>query len=272
MSALRAVSVWIVAFALAVALAALFATLTVYQLTSEDTGERILRRSIAATTDIDAALPRIEADLDRLTTGDSPETATVPNFPIQAELTREEATTLRGGELRDVILDRAAHKLYTVGGDAWTEGDPQANRNIERVSTTGAIDYGLGFVRDSTNAVFLVLAVILAVVAIGMTAVLLVVLPWDMRLLGAGSVAVVAGLPGLAAAVAVRFVFRTADDEGDPFVKAMLDLGVDSMWVPIRNFAVLSLFGFLLIIIATTLLWWGARHRPAGSPALDTQS
>jgi hypothetical protein len=84
----------------------------------------------------------------------------------------------------------------------------------------------------------------------------------------AGGVALFSALPLLATAVALRFVFRSADEEGDPFVKAMLDLGVDSMSVPIRNALAVSLFGLLVLIMATAILWWSARQAPPGAGPL----
>lgn len=270
MSVLRTASVWLAALVLAAFLAAFLLTITAVQLTSEDTGQRVLRRSLAATTGIDDVMPRIESDLDRLSESGGGGSVTVPGFPIAVTLTAEEAADLRGAELRDLILDRAAAKLYDEGGSAWASADPEADREIERVSAAGAMDYGLGFVRDSTNTVFLVMAVLLAIIVIGIAGVLLVILPWDMRLLVSGGVALLAGLPLLAGAVALRFVFRTANDDGDPFVQALLDLGVDSMWVPIRNSFVISSFGFMLVLIATALLWWTSRNAPGGRTALDT--
>jgi hypothetical protein len=261
---LRTASVWVSAFVLGVFITAFFLTITAYQLTSDNTGQRILRRSVAVTTDIDAALPGIEGSLDGLEVEGEGQPVTVPGFPIPVELTAEEVRTLRGNDLREAILDRAAARLYDEGGDAWAAGDPEAARDIESVSTAGAIDYGLGFVRDSTNTVLIIVAVLLAIIVLGMAGVLLAILPWDMRLLLAGGIAVFAGLPSLAGAVAVRFIFRTADADGDPFVEGMLDLGVDAMWVPIRNFLALSILGFMLIVLATLLLWWTSRHAPPG--------
>ena len=271
MDVLRTAAVWVAAFVLAFFLAAFFLTLSAFELTSDDTGQDILRRSIAISTDIDAVLPGIETNLDALATeGDSP-TITVPGFPIPVELTREEAATLRGVPLRQRILDDAARLLYDDGGSAWAAGDLEAKREGERISTAGAIDYGFSFISDSTNTALLIVAVLLAIIVVGLAGVLMVVLPWDMRILVAGGIIAFAALPSLAAAVGLRFVFRTADDEGDPFVAGMLDLGVDAMWVPIRSFLVLSVLGMALIIIATLLLWWTSRlSPPPDKSALDT--
>ena len=272
MNVLRTATVWVAAFVLALFLTAFLLTLTAFQLTSDDTGKDILRRSVAISTDIDAVLPGIEADLDTIAAeGDSP-TVTVPGFPIPVELTHEETATLRGTDLRERILDEAAQRLYDDGGSAWAAADVEANRDVERVSTAGTIDYGLGFIRGSTNTLLLIVAVLLAIIVVGLAGVLMVILPWDMRILVAGGITVFAALPSLAGAVGLRFIFRTADAEGDPFVEGMLDLGVDAMWVPIRSFLVLSVFGIVLILLATLLLWWTSRLSPPGQSALDAPS
>jgi hypothetical protein len=269
---LRTASVWVAAFVLAVFLSAFLAALTAYQLTSEDTGKRILERSVVVTTEIDTLLPAIEEDLDQRVDSGVAETVTVNRFPIAISLTREEATNLRGAALRDRIVELAADKLYDDGGGAWSSTDPAAVRNIERVSAAGAINYGLGWIRDSTNLILLVLVVLLALMTLTMAAMTMAIMPWDMRLLVMGGVGLLAGLPALAGAVAVRFMFRTADAEDDPFVEGMLDIGVDAMWVAIRNALVVSVVGFALVMIASGLLWWLSRQSqpPAGRTALDT--
>ncbi|HUF52645.1 MAG TPA: hypothetical protein VMR52_02575 [Dehalococcoidia bacterium] len=268
---LRTASVWIAAFVLAVFLGAFLAALTAYQLTSEGTGKRILQRSVVVTTEVDALLPAIEEDLEVRTSSGVPETVTVRNFPIAVQLTRDEARNLRGPALRDRIVTLAADKLYEDGGGAWASGDPAATPAVERFSAAGAINYGLGWIRDSTNLGLLVLAVFLALMTLTMAVMTMAIMPWDMRLLVAGGVSLLAGLPLLAGAVAVRFVFRTADAEGDPFVQRMLDIGVDAMWVAIRNALVMCLVGFALVLIASALLWWISRQSPhTGQSALDT--
>jgi hypothetical protein len=269
---LRTASVWVAAFVFAVFLSAFLAALTAYQLTSEGTGKRILERSVVVTTEIDTLLPAIEEDLDTRVSSGVADTVTLNRFPIAVTLTREEATNLRGGELRDRIVELAADRLYDDGGGAWSSGDPTATRNIERASAAGAINYGLGWIRDSTNLILFVLVVVLALMTLTMAGMTMAIMPWDMRLLVMGGVGLLAGLPALAGSVAVRFVFRTADAEGDPFVEGMLDIGVDAMWVAIRNALVVSLVGFLLVMIASGLLWWLSRQSqpPTGRTALDT--
>jgi hypothetical protein len=269
-STVRTVSAWGLAAILVFFLAALLASITATQLTSEDTGKRVLRRSVAVMADIDATLPRIESELHANAAATESPTVQVPSFPILVTLTREEAQALSGNDLRERLLDDSADKLYSDGSAAWSSGDPEATRSIERVSTAGVVDRGLGLVRDKAHTGFLVLTLLLAVIVAGMVIGLVVALPRDARLVVLGGVTLASSLPLLAAAVAMRFAFRTADADGDPFVDGMLSIGADSMWVPIRNFFTIALLGAGLLITGLLLIWWEAKRMPRGGHLADT--
>lgn len=270
MSTVRTASAWGLAAILVFFLAGLLTSITATQLTSEDTGKRVLRRSVAVMADIDATLPRIEAELRANAEGTESPTIQVPNFPILVTLTREEAQALSGNELRQRLLDDSTDRLYSDGSSAWSSGDPDATRSIERVSTAGAVDRGLGLVRDKAHTGFLVLTVLLALIVAGMVVGLVVALPRDARLVVLGGITLASSLPLLAAAVALRFAFRTADADGDPFVDGMLSIGADSMWVPIRNFFTVALLGAGLLITGLLLLWWEAKSLSKGGRLADT--
>ena len=270
MTGLRSVSVWLVAFLLAVVVAAFFTAISAAQLTGEETGGRILRRSVAVTTNIDAALPGIEKRLSEEPAFNEGGNVVVPDFPIAVELTPGEAETLRGAELRDRILDESAARLYDEGGGAWAANDPGADRNIERFSTAGAVNESLNLVRDDWHTVFVVIAVLLGIIALLMAGAIFIALPWDGRLLALGGVGVIAALPPLAAAVALRFAFRTADTDGDLFLEGLADVGADSMWVPIRNFFTLAVLSFLVLSAGSLLLWWESRNVSVDGGWADT--
>ena len=150
---------------------------------------------------------------------------------------------------------------------AWAS-DSEATRDLQRVSAAGALNDGLGQVHDSIHAVLFVLTILIGIIAFGLTVALFLAVPWDARLLVLGAVGVLAALPMLAAAVALRFAFRTAGPDTDPFVNGMFDIGADGMWVPIRNFFTLTVVALGVMLIGTLLLWWEAKyvhvqHQPA---------
>jgi hypothetical protein len=269
-STLRTASAWGLAAVLVFFLTAFLVAVTASQLTSADTGKRVLRRSVAVMTEIDATLPKIEADLHANAEVTESPTLQVPDFPILVTLPREEARTLSGNDLRQRLLNESANRLYDDGSSAWSSGDPEARRSVERVSTAGLVDRGLGTVRDTRHTVFLVLAIALGAIVLGMVVALAFALPRDARLVVLGGVTLASSLPLLAAAVALRFAFRTAEADGDPFVEGMLTIGADSMWVPIRNFFTMALLGAGLLMTGLLLLWWEARRLSRGGRLADT--
>jgi hypothetical protein len=259
-SIVRTASVWFLAVLFASSLAAFFAALSAAQLTTAETGERILRRAVAVSTDLDAAMPGIQEKLLENANATREPTLQVPDFPIPVRLTREEAQTLTAPQLRDRILDESAAILYERGMSPWSEGDPDANRDLQRVSAAGALNEGLGQVHDTTHSALVVLAVLLGIITLGLALALFISVPWDARLLVLGGAGLLAGLPLLAAAVALRFAFRTAGPDTDAFVNALFDIGADGMWVPIRNYFTLTMVSLGVMAAGTLLLWWEARY------------
>jgi len=258
-SFLRVASQWLVGFLLAVVLTAFFVLIAAVQLSSEETGTRAHRRSVATLTEIDRLIPGIEADLD-LTEVSPDQTVQVPGFPFPVLLTADEAQTLRGADLRERVLDSAAALLYEDGMEMWAAADPDAVQRIDRVSTTGALKTGMGLASDSWNTRFVIVAILLGVLALLLAAgLMLAVRDWNMRFVALGSVVIAAGLPCLAAAIGVRFVFNTAKTDADTFVTDMLDLGIDSAWVAIRDYLTISALGFVVAGLGALGAWLQGR-------------
>ena len=259
-SFLRLASQWLAGILLTVALMAFFVLVAGVQLTSEETGTRVHRRAVATLTDIDAILPSIEAGLGEGATSIQSGAVLVPDFPIPVELTAQEAASLRGGELRDRILDESAAILYDDGMSQWAAADDEGTQSVERVSTAGIIKTGLGIVRDSRHTLLVIGAALLGVIALLIATGLTVsIRDWRMKLTVLGSITLAAALPCLAAAIAVRFGFKTAQTEADPFTDDMLWLGIDAMWVPIRDYLALSSVGFAVGGVGALCAWLESR-------------
>jgi len=220
--------------------------------------------SVAVSTNIDAIQPDLQAALREKAREGEADPVRVPDFPIPVELSREEALSLEGTALRERILDEAAARLYQDGMLAWAAGDPGAEQDIEIISITGAIRRGLGLITARNHDRFVVAAAVLgflsAVLGVGLLA---STRSWG-RLLAPSTVTIAAALPSLGTAVAVRFGFRTAQEEADPFVSGLLDLGVEAMWVPIRNSLALTVLGFTALLLTLVFIWATSRQ-PAGS-------
>jgi phosphate/sulfate permease len=269
---LKVASQWLVAGLLAVTLAAFFFFLTAFQVSADGTAHRILRRGVAITTDIDAILPQITTDLHSAAQTSDQDPVRVPNFPVPVDIPKEEAVRIEGEELRQRLLDRSADRLYDDGMSAWAQSDTESNQNITRFSTAGGLHRAFGLVTQKWNSVYLGAAALFGFLSLILAAILWLNLKSYLRLLALGAATATAAVISLAAAVAVRFALRTAETEADPFEKELIDLGVDVVWLFIRNYLVLSLLGFAVLAVSAFFFWWESRtaEHPAVRPVEPT--
>jgi hypothetical protein len=267
-AALKVASQWLVGAFLAFTLAAFFLFATAFQVSSDGAAHRILRRGIAITTDIDAVLPQITTDLQAAAQTGEQDPVRVPNFPVPVDVPKNEAATLQGAELRQRILDASADRVYEDGMSAWAQSDTQSNQDIARFSTAGGLNRAFGLVTEKWNTVYLIATLLFGFLSLVLAAILWLNLKSYVRLLALGAATATAAVISLAGAVAVRFALRTAETEADPFEKELLGLGVDVVWLFIRNYLVLSLLGFAVLAVAAFFLWWDARkaEHPAVRP------
>jgi len=270
-SFMRVASQWSLVLFLAVMLGAFFLFAITYQATRGETAERILRRGVAITTEIDALLPQIETDLEAAAQTTEGDQVTVPNFPVLVQIPKQDVGQIEPAELRARILEQSADRLYEDGMSAWAGGDPEAQQSIDRFSTPGALHRAFGLVTEKWNMVFLVAALLFGFLSLVLSALVWISLKSYLRILAIGAAVSVASISSLAMAVAVRFALRTAETEADAFEEQLIDLGVDTVWLFIRNYLILSLLGFVLVAIASAFLWWQSRSSPQPAPrAFDT--
>lgn len=256
---LLAASQWLIGASLAVMLTLLFLAVTAVQLSSQSVGERILRRSVAVSTNIDAILPGLQAALEAEAREGDADPVRVPDFPIAVDIPRDEALSLEGMALRERILSEAGAALYRDGMSAWAGADDDGDQRIETISVAGALERGLGLITDKNHDRLVIVAVVLGLLS-ALMALLLVasVRSWG-RLIALSGATIAAALPLLAVAVGVRYAFRTAQEEADPFVYGLLELGVEAMWVPISNYLALTALGFAVMLVAVMFIWASSR-------------
>jgi len=261
-------SQWLVAAFLALTLAAFFFFLTAFQVSSDGTAHRILRRGVAITTDIDAILPQVTTDLHAAAQTSDQDSVRVPNFPVPVEIPKEEAAHIEGEELRQRLLDKSADRIYDDGMSTWAQSDTASSQNIARFSTAGGLNRAFGLVTEKWNTVYLIATALFGFLSLVLAALLWLNLKSYLRLLALGAATATAAVISLAGAVAVRFALRTAETGADPFEKDLLDLGVDTVWLFIRNYLILSLLGFAVLAVAAFFAWWDSRRaeQPAVRP------
>ncbi|HXG41853.1 MAG TPA: hypothetical protein VNL95_03915 [Dehalococcoidia bacterium] len=231
-----------------------------YQLTQEGTARRLLERSLAALTDLDAALPALQDALREQAQQEQGEAIVVPDFPLPVSVSREEAVSLEGQALRQRLLTDGSRVLYRQGTSALLS-DPEARRRLESTSMPWALEKGLDLITQDTHRRLLI-----AMVALGIVAGLLLLPPLVMvpnlwgKLALLGGVLLVASLPSLAAALGARFFLRAAQGDADPFVHQLLQVGVDAMTIPVRNYLALSALGSGLLLVAAAMVWAAPRR------------
>lgn len=260
---IKAASQWLIGISLAVMLTLTLLALSAVQLSEDGAGQRLLRRSVAVSTNLDAILPDLQAALRERARDSDEETVRLPDFPIPVELPRDEALSLEGPELRERILREAGALIYDDGMSAWAAADPEAERSIESISIAGAINRGLGLISERNHDRLVIATVVLGVFSALLAALLVVsVRSWG-KLIALSAVTLGSALPPLATAVGVRFAFRTAQEEADPFVSGLLDLGVEAMWVPIRNYLTLTVLAFSVMLLTLVVIWASSRLPPS---------
>ncbi|MCH7999430.1 MAG: hypothetical protein IIA91_08130 [Chloroflexi bacterium] len=256
---LLAASQWLIGASLAVMLTLLFLAVTAVQLSSQSLGERILRRSVAVSTNIDAILPDLQVALEAEAREGDADPVRVPDFPIAVDIPSDEALLLEGMALRERILSEAGATLYRDGMSAWAGADADGDQRIETISVSGALERGLGLITDKNHDRLVIAVVVLGLLSVALAALLVAsVRSWG-RLVALSAATIAAALPLLAAAVGVRFAFRTAQEEADPFVYGLLELGVEAMWVPISNYLALTVLGFAVMLVALMFIWASSR-------------
>ena len=267
---LLAASQWLIGASLAVMLTLLFLAITAVQLSSQSLGERILRRGVAVSTNIDAILPDLQAALEAEAREGDADPVRLPDFPIPVEIPRDEALTLEGMALRERILSEAGATLYRDGMSAWAGAADGGDQRIETISVAGALERGLGLIVDKNHDRMVIATVVLGFLSAVLAALLVAsVRSWG-RLVALSAATIAAALPLLAAAVGVRFAFRTAQEEADPFVYGLLELGVEAMWVPIRNYLALTALGFAVVLVALVFIWASSRWATSAADTAAT--
>jgi hypothetical protein len=255
----RGFSKWVVGGLLTVVLGTLLLSLTATQLTAPGTAHKVLRRTIASLTEIDALLAQENPPLVT-TTSNEAGTATqvrLARYPIDIPLSASETEGLSTSQLRDLVLDRSADEVFEKGFSAFRESPGGASSDIQLLSPPGAVRYTAGFLTADNHDVMQVVTTVLVGVAAFLALLLVLLSRGYGRLTSVGTAVVVAALPFLILSVTLRFVLRLASQEESDYLAAQLySLGKDVAWLPVRNgiaFAGLGVI-FLTLGLAFSLL------------------
>lgn len=261
----RNVTKWIVALALFFALFAFLAAIQIFQVTSRETSERTLRRSLAVVSEIDVLLDRNYEDLQQRAESAGPnETLELRDFPVSVPLTSEEVRTQPRETIRQTLLERGAGTLYDDGTGAMR--DESSSGDVAVFSLGGSVDRSLNLLRDDIHLAAGVLMAVLGVISLLLAALLIAATRGFGRVVAAGAV-LLASSTALLLLALLMWVSAETDDSDDYVRSEFLDIAREISWLAVRN-------GFILVAIASIITLTAAvaarvtdrmRDRPTGA-------
>jgi hypothetical protein len=243
---------WAIGLLLTSTLGLLLLSVDATQLTSEGTAHKALRRTVASLTEIDALIANRS---DMVTT--SPEASTsatsfLVGFPIDVPLSQQEAQDLSTPELRNLVLDRSADRLYSDGFSAF-RASGQGAAGVQLLSPPGAVRYTAGLLTKGNHEVMQIVMIALACLAALLTLAVALLSRGYGRLTSIGAATLAASLPLLLLFVAVRFILRLASDQESDYLTAQLyALGRDVAWLPFRNAIAFVCLGMIFLTLGIT--------------------
>ncbi len=264
---------WTTAFALFLALSAMLASLTLFQMTSEGAAKKTLRRSVAALTEIDPLIDRQYDDLQQRATASAPgSTLQLTDFPIDVLISRDQALASSKPQLRELLLSRSADVMYSNGSGVLLSS-ASSKSGVGRFSAAGITEHGLGFLRRRNHDILGVLTFVLAAISAALAVTLAVLCRGFGRLGSVGGVVLMAAMPLFAIGIGARFYMRIAADDNTEFIqREFLEIGQALAWVPIRNGAAFSVLGGVFVLLGIGCAIWADRRetpRYATSAASD---
>ena len=240
---------------LALAVAALVITHSLWQVTAPGAAGRVLRAVLPPLTDLDQTLAANLDALREVAAGQPPGgRVTVPGLPVPVQVTREEAES-DPAVVRAVVLRRMSEAVYQRGADAFRAPDVQAPAPT-LLTSRWALERTLNFLTADRHRSWRIprLAAAVATLTLGVLAVWL--LEGPARLSGPGMSVIAGSVIGGLVALAIRgfaLVFYGEDEVGDAIVRLVARDISTTMLVVAGTFLV---FGVILTVLGALARRW----------------
>ena len=253
----RAVLRWGAILLLAFFAIVLILAWSVIQVTGEETGQRIIQRSLLPITEIDDVLDMEYATLvtEARLNPDPATTMFVPSYPIRIPITAQALATMSQEELRAFLLRESTKRMYEQGVSAFQRETTRFSGGL--LGARGVLRLTVGQItRDSHQIAQILGGLLLAATAVLVGAVMLLSDGFR-RIRNVGFAVAIGTVPMTLAVVGARFALRSAgDDAADPFDAALFAIASDVMWIPIRNFIIFGMLGLLVVGLGIALGLW----------------
>lgn len=248
--------------AVAVSVFLLVAAISVRQVTAPAYAEGLLESGIAVTTDVDTVIAENHDALRQLVEASALPTITIPGYPLDVVLSRDEVTKSSDAQLRTLVLQRSAALVYADGFAAF---DRTGNQRVSRFSSQGGLEFAVGLVSETTHSRASALSIVLvAVTAVSACFLLLVGHGWG-RLRSFGFAVLGGAIPGLILTGLARLLADSAGGS-DPFVADLRSIVRTTLDVPLRNYLVFVVLGLLFALAGVA---FGILEGRTGEPTGD---
>ncbi len=252
---------------------AFFAMLTigawsVIQVTGEETAERIIKRSLVPLTEVDELL---EAEYAAIVAAasesvDSETVLVISGYPLEIEIPTRELALLSREELRELLLNESAARIYDQGIIAFQQ-EPGGLDGDGILSARGVMRLSVGQLTRDNHQIAQIIGGLLVFVTAVLTLMVVFLSDGFRRIRNVGFALTIGAVPMTLAVVGARFAIRTAaGDADDPFNEAFLDVGAQLLWIPIRDFIIFGVLGLLVLALGIALELWEERRDPADRP------
>lgn len=240
---------------LAIALVPLLLSLAGFQLTTRQAAGRALERIVATVSEIDLLLADSYELMIAEADGEPGEVVRVPDMAVPVWVTGSELMQLSQEELRSLILERSAQRLYDQGPSAFGEGTGGTEAaGIGLFSAPEALTTAIQFLRSGPHSFFTVSTLVFLALAVVLALLLLARIRSLAALAALGGTLAAVALLLAAAAWLLRLVIGIfADAQADPVGEELLKLAHDMALVPIRDYLILAALGLVLVALAVLL-------------------
>ena len=238
---------------LALDLFALLFALSLANVTAAGPAQRTLRYSLAITFEVDTYVDQ-HYDPLRQQAATSGQPIILPDLPLDISVSPSELLASDRAGFRALLLDRAAEQVHARGVSVLRQ-DGHSGSGLSSVQDLTGV--GMDFLRPTPHRALTGITFGLAVAAGLLAAGLGLSVRRYGRLVAIGLCALMAALPFLLAAVAVRFAFHlAADGVDDYFVREFATLGQALTWAAIRNGIIFAVGGGVFLAAGSALSIW----------------
>jgi len=215
----------------AVCMFTLIISLSCRQATEPSAAKNVLQAGLVDLTDIDQLIADEGAALRQFAEDSQEEIITLPDYPLEVQVTRDEVLDSSDEQLRAIVLRRSADLVYDEGIGAF---DRTGEQSVRKLSVQGLLETGVNQLnaKNHSRATWFVLFSLAGCAVFG---VLLSATGqgWGrMRALGMASAA--AAIPCVISFFLLRMLVDAVGGD-DPFIAAYGDIAHAVVGVPVRN-------------------------------------